>query len=97
VGGAANDFGAVILDNRFGFGIGNPDGELGRERPLGLRGGRALQGNEPNLVGYYRFDEGFGMVAKDSSPTMNSSTFGDGIASKSPQWVAAEVPLCPAN
>ena len=37
-----------------------------------------LVGNEPGLVGYWRFDDGTGMTAVDSSPTHNDgSSFGE--------------------
>jgi hypothetical protein len=46
-----------------------------------------LAGNEPGLVGYYRFDEGSGVTAEDSSPSGNAGSLGNGDAGARPTWV----------
>jgi Concanavalin A-like lectin/glucanases superfamily len=46
-----------------------------------------LVGNEPGLVGYYRFDEGSGVTAVDSSPSGNAGSLGNGDATARPTWV----------
>lgn len=50
-----------------------------------------LVGNEAGLVGYWRFDDGSGTMAVDSSPKKN-----DAILVNGPTWVASGAPLaCP--
>jgi hypothetical protein len=56
-----------------------------------------LKGDEPGLVGYYRFDEGMGALVGDSSPSANSGTLGDGSPSAAPTWVPAGEPICKAQ
>jgi hypothetical protein len=46
-----------------------------------------LVGNEPGLVGYYRFDEGSGTVARDSSGVNN------GTLTNGPTYVPSAVTL----
>jgi hypothetical protein len=49
-----------------------------------------LVGNEPGLVGYWRFDEGSGMSTADSTATKNTGDlFG------APNWVVSDAPICP--
>ncbi len=49
-----------------------------------------LQGDEPGLVGYWRFDEGSGMVTADGTATKNNGdVFG------APNWVVSDAPICP--
>jgi hypothetical protein len=56
-----------------------------------------LAGNEPGLVGYFRFDEGTGTTAADGSPTKGNATLGgaDGGAGAVPAWVMSDAPICP--
>jgi Concanavalin A-like lectin/glucanases superfamily len=49
-----------------------------------------LVGNEPGLVGYWRFDEGSGTTTADGTATKNN---GDIFAA--PNWVASDAPVCP--
>jgi hypothetical protein len=49
---------------------------------LGLAAGPAASAADPNLVGWWTFDEGSGTVAKDSSGYGN-----DGALNGNPQWV----------
>jgi hypothetical protein len=52
---------------------------------------KRLVGNEEGLVGYWRFDDGTGSKAVDSSSTKNDGTLVNG-----PTWVASGAPLtCP--
>ena len=45
-----------------------------------------LTGSEAGLVGYWRFDDGAGTVALDSSPSANHGALGNGVASSRPTW-----------
>jgi len=59
---------------------------------------KRLTGTEAGLVGYYRFDEGSGATATDSSPTHGNATLAgtDGGATGAPTWVASDAPVsCP--
>lgn len=47
----------------------------------------SLRGNENGLVGYWRFDDGSGLVAKDSSPSGNDGVLGAGNSQFVPDWV----------
>jgi len=47
-----------------------------------------LFGNEPGLVGYWRFDEGTGLLAGDSSGHGNTGTLTNG-----PSWVPSSAPI----
>jgi hypothetical protein len=49
-----------------------------------------LTGNEPGLVGYYRFDEGTGTTSQDGSPTHADATLIGGAT-----FVASDAPVCP--
>jgi hypothetical protein len=51
--------------------------------------------DDPNLVGYWDFDEGDGQVAADSSLYGNDGTLGsgDGIDDSDPQWVESDAPV----
>ena len=49
---------------------------------------RRLAGDEPGLVGYWRFDDGTGTLAVDSSPSGNDGTLVNG-----PTWVASVAPV----
>jgi hypothetical protein len=48
-----------------------------------------LTGNEPGLVGYYRFDENGGDVGLDASPSGNDMMFNGPVA-----WVVSDAPIC---
>ncbi len=48
-----------------------------------------LAGNEPGLVGYWRFDDGSGNVAIDSSPNANVGDLGNGDVGARPSWVSS--------
>ncbi len=48
-----------------------------------------LAGNEPGLVGYYRFGEGKGLAASDATPNHL-----DGSLINRPAWVHSTVPVC---
>ena len=55
---------------------------------------QCLSGSEENLLGYYRFNEGMGGVAKDSSTLKVDAILGiDGKANTAPQWTNSFVPL----
>ncbi len=54
-----------------------------------------LNGDEPGLVGYWRFDDGTGLVASDSSPSHNKGTLGAGDPSHVPRWVTYDAPALP--
>jgi hypothetical protein len=49
-----------------------------------------LVGNEAGLVGYWRFDEGSGIFAEDSTSTKNRGQL-SGFAT----WIASDAPVCP--
>ena len=49
-----------------------------------------LTGTEIGLVGYWRFDEGAGTVAVDSSSTANQGALGNGVAASRPTWVPSD-------
>lgn len=55
-----------------------------------------LTGNEANLVGYWRFDEGTGLIAKDSSPAHNDGVLGNGRPELVPTWSSDGPDLAPA-
>jgi hypothetical protein len=54
-----------------------------------------LTGSESGLVAYWRFDEGAGQVAHDSSPFANDGELGLSSASESsdPNWLISDAPL----
>jgi len=47
-----------------------------------------LVGNEPGLVGYWRFDDGAGNVATDSTASANTGSLGGGTAAARPAWIS---------
>ena len=49
---------------------------------------RKLSGTESNLLVYYRFNEGTGTIANDSSPNGNTGSLNNG-----PAWVASTAPV----
>lgn len=49
---------------------------------------KRLNGDEPGLVGYWRFDDGQGVTAADSSPSHASATLGDAQGMRVPTWAA---------
>ena len=51
---------------------------------------RRLAGDEAGLVGYWRFDDGLGLLATDSSPRQNH-----GVLQGPPEWIIADTPICP--
>jgi len=53
--------------------------------------GRTLTGDEPGLVGYWRFDETSGDAAPDATPNGNDGTLGSGPGA--PEWVASDAPV----
>jgi hypothetical protein len=54
----------------------------------------SLTGSEPALFGYYRFDEGAGSVAHDSSPLGNHMVLGTpGQPATVPTWVVSDAPI----
>jgi hypothetical protein len=54
----------------------------------------SLTGSEPGLFGYYRFDEGAGSVAHDSSPFANHMVLGSpGQPETLPTWVVSDAPI----
>jgi hypothetical protein len=54
---------------------------------------KRLAGSEPGLVGYWRFDDGSGSSATDSSPTGNPLMLGDSAAETAPTWVVSTAPI----
>lgn len=56
---------------------------------------RVLGGSEVGLLGYWRFEEGSGQVAGDSTPAGNDGTLGSaaGTDAADPAWVADGPPL----
>ena len=46
-----------------------------------------LKGDEPGLVGYWRFDDGNGFVAADSSPSKVPAKLGGTDSTHAPKWV----------
>ncbi|GAF91981.1 unnamed protein product, partial [marine sediment metagenome] len=54
-----------------------------------------LTGNEPNLVGYWDFDEGEGQVAYDLSPYGNHGRLGStpNADASDPAWVESDAPI----
>ncbi|MDZ7344745.1 MAG: DNRLRE domain-containing protein, partial [candidate division KSB1 bacterium] len=60
---------------------------------------RPLQGNEPGLIGYWRFDEGAGQFAADLSGNNNAIQLGATNAGEAsdPAWVLSDAPLSPPN
>ncbi len=58
---------------------------------------RTLAGNESGLIGYWRFDEGLGQAALDSSPFHNDGTLGNNNDpagdSSDPQWELSDAPI----
>jgi hypothetical protein len=51
---------------------------------------KTLIGNEPGLVGYWKFDEGAGITSLDSSPSKMDATL-----ISSPRFVRSDAPVCP--
>ena len=58
---------------------------------------RTLLGTESGLVAYWRFDEGSGQVAHDSSPYGNDGELGSSpnAESSDPAWVISDAPILP--
>ena len=56
-----------------------------------------LHGNEAGLVGYWRLDDGSGMVAKDSTASHNDAMLGAGHVEFAPAWVTDAPPLTEAQ
>jgi hypothetical protein len=54
---------------------------------------RRVADDEPGLVGYWRFDDGAGTTATDSSPTGNSLVLGGSGAETVPTWVPSTAPI----
>lgn len=54
---------------------------------------RVLLGTEAGLVTYYRFDDGDGLVATDSSPSGNAGSLGESVMDKAPMWMTSTAPL----
>jgi hypothetical protein len=54
-----------------------------------------LSGDEPNLVGYWDFDEGEGQVAHDTSGNANDGQLGSGpdADDSDPNWVDSDAPI----
>jgi hypothetical protein len=54
-----------------------------------------LEGNEPNLVGYWDFDEGEGQVAHDTSGNGNDGQLGSGpdADDSDPNWADSDAPV----
>jgi hypothetical protein len=54
-----------------------------------------LNGNEPHLVGYWKFDEGEGQTVSDTSPNENHGYRGNDSAPDTwdPQWTSSTAPL----
>ena len=52
-----------------------------------------LRGDEPGLVGYWRFDEGGGVIAGDTSPSRNDGALGYGLPDLAPEWVPSDAPI----
>ena len=59
--------------------------------------GKVLAGNEPGLIGYWRFEEGSGQTVGDSAAGGTAGTLGATAASGSddPTWVAEGAPVSP--
>ncbi len=53
---------------------------------------KTLTGNEAGLVGYWRFDEGSGSLARDLSANANDGVLGSGGTADMPLWTAAGNP-----
>src|SRR5207237_2144195 len=51
-----------------------------------------LLGTEPNLVGYYRFDDPGSFTTADSSPTMGNAALAGAVP---PMFVPSDAPICP--
>jgi hypothetical protein len=57
---------------------------------------RRLVGNESGLVGYWRFDEGSGTVAADSSQSVDGAAMkNNGTLFPPINWVQSDAPFCP--
>lgn len=54
-----------------------------------------LNGDEAGLVGYWRLDEGQGLIAVDSSPRHQDATLGGGDPARVPAWMTYEAPALP--
>jgi hypothetical protein len=50
---------------------------------------RRLNGDEPGLAGYYRFDDGAGSNAHDASPSGNDAAFVGPVG-----WASSTLPFC---
>jgi hypothetical protein len=56
---------------------------------------KRLTGMEPGLVGYWRFDEGTGIVTTDTSPPPADAGRNNGDLFGPINWVASDAPVCP--
>jgi hypothetical protein len=57
--------------------------------------GKRLAGTESGLVGYWRFDEGAGIVTSDTSPPPVDAGRNNGDLFGPINWVASDAPVCP--
>ncbi|MBP7934970.1 MAG: LamG domain-containing protein [Phycisphaerae bacterium] len=85
------DLGGNTVNNRFFDGLMDEVRIWNRARSAGETAAdmnRRLAGTESGLVGYWRMDEGFGEVARDSSLSAT-----DGSLRYGPIWVASTAPI----
>jgi len=54
---------------------------------------RALSGDQPGLVGYWRFEEGSGVSVFDRSNSANHGSLGDGNPDASPTFAVSSAPI----
>lgn len=60
--------------------------------PSRRSGRHALFGDEPNLVGYFRFDEGAGLPTQGASASKHHTQLGEGNAERAPTWAVPTLP-----
>lgn len=56
---------------------------------------KPLSGSEPDLLGYWRLDEGSGQTIADSTPLVNHGVLGStsSVEPEDPQWTFDAVPI----
>ena len=85
-GGVRRNKGEVELLNADLGGVTNSTPVIGQNNRMYL-------GTETGLVGYWRFDDGSGTNATDSTSTGNDGSLGAGSLIQRPTWVTSTAPI----
>jgi hypothetical protein len=84
-------FNGLIHELRF-WGSGRSPDDVQR-----AAGGEELTGREDDLLGWWRFDQGYGQVVDDRTPLGNRAVLGDGRRENRPKWVLRSLHVGPGR